>query len=231
MLRMTPRLCAFALLVASCPVIASAKGAAPSVEDALALTPIQKGIEYDKPTGAELKACTIKAEAEGKSTSWFVRDGAGRVLRRFADANSDNVVDTWCYYAGGLEVYREVDSDFDSRVDQYRWFHTGGSRWGLDKNEDTKIDSWRRISPQEVAEEAFLAVQQNDRARFERLLLTAEEAKGLGLGDTISKRFAEGREVGRERLQEAGRRKDGRRREPLRRLRRPTARRDPGWAG
>ena len=42
----------------------------------------------------------------------------------------------------------------DNRADQYRWFHTGGSRWGMDDNEDTKIDYWKRISPQEVAEEA-----------------------------------------------------------------------------
>ncbi|CAN0350583.1 unnamed protein product, partial [Ectocarpus sp. 4 AP-2014] len=137
--------------------------------------------------------CRISAEREGKGTSWIVRDAAGRMLRRFADANADNVVDTWCYYAGGLEVYRDVDSDFDSRADQYRWFHTGGSRWGIDKDENTKIESWRRISPKEVAEEAFHAVQTKDSARFERLLLTTAEAKQLGLGKKLAESFAERR--------------------------------------
>lgn len=191
---MTPRTCLAALLVvASTTPIAFSKTKAPTAKDALALTPIQKGVDYDRPSAAAIKGCTVKAEREGKSTSWVVRDTNGQMLRRFADANADNVVDTWCYYANGLEVYRDIDSDFDSRADQYRWFHTGGSRWGIDSDEDTKIDSWRRISPQEVAEEAFLAVQNRDYARFERLLLTVEEARGLGLGKTLSASFAEGR--------------------------------------
>lgn len=193
---MSPRLFASALaatLAIGSPAFAQSRDATPTVGQALALKPIQKGIAYDTPTGAEAKSCSIAAEREGKSTSWIVRDSAGRMLRRFADANADNVVDTWCYYANGLEVYRDVDSDFDSRADEYRWFHTGGSRWGMDGNEDTKIDSWRRISPQEVAEEAFLAVQTKDPARFERLLLTGKEAKSLGLGKELAERFDTGR--------------------------------------
>lgn len=181
------------LLAASQATFAQSKGAAPTAEQALSLKPIQKAIEYDRPSAADAKACTIKAEREGKSTSWVVRDASGRILRRFADANTDNVVDTWCYYADGLEVYRDVDSDFDSRADQYRWFHTGGSRWGMDDNEDTKIDRWQRISPQEVAEEVFQAVQNKDPERFERLLLTSAEAKSLGLGKSLAKSFAEQR--------------------------------------
>ncbi|TWU00198.1 Redoxin [Botrimarina colliarenosi] len=192
---MTPcyRALLIALAVTASPA-AFGQGSAPTAEQALGLSPIQKGVEYDTPTGDEAKACTIKAERDGKGTSWIVRDGSGRILRRFADANSDNVVDTWCYYAAGLEVYRDIDADFDNRADQYRWFHTGGSRWGLDENEDTKIDSWKRISPQEVAEEAFLAVQNKDLERFERLLLTTEEAKSLGLGKTLAENFADGRQ-------------------------------------
>ena len=53
----------------------------------------------------------------------------------------DNVVDTWSYYKNGLEVYRDGDLNFNGKADQYRWFHTGGSRWGLDKNEDGKLDA------------------------------------------------------------------------------------------
>lgn len=191
---MSPRSCALALAVAvTASPAAFAQGSAPTVDQALALKPIQRGVEFDTPGDAEAKACTIKAERDGKGTSWVVRDGSGRVLRRFADANADNVVDTWCYYSGGLEVYRDVDADFDNRADQYRWLHAGGSRWGIDDNEDTKIDSWRRISPQEVAEEAFLAVQNKDPERFERLLLTAEEAKSLGLGAALAARFEKSR--------------------------------------
>ena len=67
----------------------------------------------------------------------------GAVLRQFSDSNADNIVDTWSYYRGGLEVYRDIDANFNGKADQYRWFHTGGSRWGLDKNEDGKIDAWK----------------------------------------------------------------------------------------
>ncbi|MEO1496647.1 MAG: thioredoxin-like domain-containing protein [Planctomycetota bacterium] len=172
----------FCLCTAASPAIAAT---APSTAQALALKPIQPGVEYDMPTGAEKKACTVKAAREGKSTSWIVRDAQDRILRRFADSNADNVVDTWCYYAGGLEVYRDIDSDFDSKADQYRWFHTGGSRWGIDKNQDGKIDSWKQISPQEVAEEAVAAVTSRDDARFARLLMTPTEAQALGVGKAI----------------------------------------------
>ena len=228
---MSPRSFAFSLGLSLAASSAVAAGKAPTVDQALSLKPIQKGVEYDTPTGSEAKACTIKAEREGKSTSWVVRDSAGRVLRRFADANADNVVDTWCYYAGGLEVYRDIDSDYDSRADQYRWFHTGGSRWGLDSNEDTKIDSWKRISPQEVAEEAFYAVQTKDPARFERLLLSSSEAKSLGLGETLASKFAEQRRAASSDFKKLlADQKASRLEEPLRRFRRAPPRRDPGGA-
>lgn len=182
-----------ALLAGAASTSLAQKNTAPTVGQALGLKPIQKGVECDRPTGADAKACRIGAEREGKSTSWIVRDAEGRTLRRFADSNADNVVDTWCYYAGGLEVYRDIDSDYDGRADQYRWFHTGGSKWGVDDNQDTKIDRWRQISPQEIAEEAFLAVQNKDAARLERLLITAKESKQLGLGESLADRFEEGR--------------------------------------
>lgn len=184
---MNPRLsCALAAALAATLASNARAASAPTIEQALGPKPVQKGVEYDTPTGAELKSCSVKASPEGKSTSWIVRDGQDRILRRFADANADNVVDTWCYYSDGLEVYRDIDSDFDSKADQYRWFHTGGSRWGLDKNQDGKIDSWKQISPQEVAEEAVAAVTSRDDARFARLLMTASEAKSLGLGRSLA---------------------------------------------
>ncbi|MGL4514824.1 MAG: redoxin family protein [Lacipirellulaceae bacterium] len=160
-------------------------GAAPTVAQALTLAPIQAAIDYAKPAPADVAACSIKPEREGKSTSWVVRDAAGAVLRKFADTNADNVVDRWSYYKDGLEVYRDVDSDFDSKADQCRWFHTGGTRWGVDKNQDGKVDRWQQISPHEVAEEAVAAVQTNDFARFARLMLADDEQNTLGLARSL----------------------------------------------
>ena len=80
----------------------------PTAEQALRLAPIQKDIEYDRPSAPA--ECTIKAEKTGGRTGWVVRDAKGQVLRLFLDSNSNNVVDTWCYFKEGFEVYRDIDS-------------------------------------------------------------------------------------------------------------------------
>ena len=142
--------CACSLLVAASAVAAEA----PPADKALALRPVQSGVQIDVPPPAEIANCTVKAERHGKTSGWVVRDPHGTVLRRFLDTNADNYVDQWCYYRFGVEVYRDIDSNFNQKADQYRWFHTGGSRWGIDKNEDGKIDVWKFISPEEASEEA-----------------------------------------------------------------------------
>ena len=57
------------------------------------LTPIQPLVEYTIPTKEEAAQCTIRPEKENNITSWVVRNRQGEILRRFADTNSDNVVD------------------------------------------------------------------------------------------------------------------------------------------
>jgi hypothetical protein len=161
---------------------ATARADAPTAEQALRLAPVQKHVEYVKPSKETAPQCTIRAEKEGGVTAWVVRDGEGQVLRRFADTNSDNVVDLWCYYRDGFEVYRDIDADGNGKADQYRWFNIGGTRWGIDRNEDGQIDAWRAISAPEVAEELVLALQTRDRARFELLLVSPRELGELGLG-------------------------------------------------
>lgn len=165
--------------------------AAPSVEDALKLQPVQPGVEIDVPTPDEAKACKIGPEKSAGATSWVVRGADGAVLRQFADSNNDNVVDTWSYYRGGLEVYRDADLNFNGKAEQYRWFHTAGSRWGLDKNEDGKIDAWKSISAEEASEEVIAALRTKDAARFERLLLTKQDVGKLGLPKELAAKLAE----------------------------------------
>src|SRR5215510_11216885 len=144
----------------------------PTPEMALRFAPVQPYVDYAKPTAEEIKQCTIKPEKEGNVIAWVVRSGDGEILRRFADTNSDNKVDQWCYYLDGLEVYRDIDSNFNESADQYRWFNTGGMKWGVDKDENKKIDSWKQISPHEVAEQVVLALKSKDPARFNLVLLT-----------------------------------------------------------
>jgi thiol-disulfide isomerase/thioredoxin len=140
---------------------------------------VQKDVEIERPNAAEIEKCTIKAE--GKK-GWVVRDGSGQILRTFTDSNGDGVVDQWCYFKDGVEVYRDIDSNFNRKADQCRWMNTGGSRWGIDRNEDEKIDAWKTISPEEATAELVAAMRDRDRERFERILLSASELKTLGTG-------------------------------------------------
>src|SRR6185369_10940497 len=106
-----------------------------------------------------------------------VRDGNGQILREFVDTNGDNIVDRWGYFNDGVEVYRDIDSDYNGRADQYRWLNTAGTRWAIDKNEDGIIDSWKVISAEEATAEAVAALKNRDSARFARLLLQPTEIK------------------------------------------------------
>jgi thiol-disulfide isomerase/thioredoxin len=175
-LRTSQVLAVLALLLA----IGHVAKAGVSVEDALSLAkPVQKDVDIDRPEPAEIAKCTIKAEDK---SGWIVRDGAGQILRILTDTNGDNWVDQWRYFKNGIEVYRDIDSNFNKKVDQCRWLNTGGSRWGIDANEDGNIDFWKNISPEEVTAELVAAIRQRDRARFQRLLLTDNELKSLGAG-------------------------------------------------
>ncbi len=151
--------------------------AGPSAKEALTLQPVQKDADIERPTADEAEKCSIKAEGK---RGWVIRDPSGQILRTFTDTNGDNVVDQWCYFKDGVEVYRDIDSNFNKKADQCRWLNTGGSRWGIDRNEDGKIDFWKNISPEEVTAELVAAMRDRDRERFERILLNANELKALG---------------------------------------------------
>lgn len=172
----------FTLLLATSTTLA----AAPSAEQALKLKPVQDDVQYTTPIETKIEKCTIKAENIDGQTGWVVRDEAGQILRRFVDSNADNVVDMWCYYQDDVEVYRDVDSNHNGKADQSRWINTAGTRWGFDKNEDGRIDTWSVISPEEVTAEVVAAMAQRDSSRFERLVLTKEELAQLGLGEEMT---------------------------------------------
>ena len=163
---------------------AAEKGPSPSVIDALKLVPTQKEVEFARPTQEEAAKCKISAQRISGAVGWVVEDSRGVTLRRFLDTNGDGKVDQWSYYKDGLEVYRDIDSDFNGKVDQCRWCSTAGTRWGIDRDEDGAIDSWRQISPEEVSRELVLALAKQEVDRFSRLVLTQDEVRSLGLGET-----------------------------------------------
>jgi thiol-disulfide isomerase/thioredoxin len=167
------------------------RAATPSVDQALKLAPVQPGIDYDKPSAEEAPKCKILAKKIDGHVGWIVESPNGIILRKFVDTNDDNVVDQWSYYNDGLEVYRDIDVNFNGKADQYRWFHTGGSRWGIDTNEDGVVDSWKAISAEEVTAEVIAAIGTHDAERFARLALTPDELKSLGLGKSRTENIAE----------------------------------------
>jgi len=169
---------------------AATQAAAPTAAQALQLQPIQKDLDYDQPAESEAAKCTVKAEQSGGKTGWVVRSEGGEILRRFVDTNEDNVVDLWSYYKNGVEVYRDIDADYDGKADQYRWLSLAGSRWGLDKDEDGTVDTWKTISAEEATAEAVRALADRDAAGFTRLLMTPEELKSLGLGPQVAEDLA-----------------------------------------
>lgn len=180
----------FALWLAALSGPALAAGT-PTAEQALKLTPVQADVDFDRPRETDLSKCTIKAESVDGKTGWVVRGPSGQVLRQFIDSNNDNVVDLWCYYKDGIEIYRDIDANHNGKADQYRWFNTAGTRWGSDTNEDGKIDEWRRISAEEASAEAVAALANHDSSRFQCLLLSPEELTRLGLGNQREKVLAE----------------------------------------
>ena len=103
---------------------AMAYAATPTVEQALNLTPVQAGVDYDRPGPQDIPKCKITAKKINGQVGWIVEGPDGAILRKFVDTNGDNVVDQWSYYKDGVEVYRDIDSNFNGKADQHRWFNT-----------------------------------------------------------------------------------------------------------
>lgn len=152
----------------------------PSVEQALSFKPTQPGVDYAQPADEDAASCRLE-QLSGDISGWKLIDKNGQTLRVFADTNGDKAMDQWRYFKEGVEVYRDIDTNGNNKPDEYRWFNMSGSRWGLDKNEDQRIESWKRISAEEVTAEAFTALKTGDKPRFMAVLLTAEEIDSLDI--------------------------------------------------
>ena len=159
----------------------TAEAAGPSVAQVLALKPVQPGTVYDTPSQDTWEKCKLEVLKQPTS-GWLLRDGRGLVVRKFTDSNNDNVVDRWSYYMNGQEVYRDIDTNANGKADQHRWYHTGGSRWAIDSNEDGRIDGWKAISAEEATAEAIAALASGNFDRLRCVLLTEDDVRTLGLG-------------------------------------------------
>lgn len=163
---------------------------APTIELVLSFTPTHKhGLEYDTPKPSQYKQCKIKVERKGKVSGWVVFGPRGQVIRRFVDSNGDNVVDQRRYYHLGLEVYRDLDTDFNNKMDQSRWLNTAGSKWGLDTNEDGWIDTWKTLSAPEAAREAVRALILNEARYLKPIVINDDDMKQLQMSASLTKKL------------------------------------------
>ena len=163
--------------------LAGTASAQPTVEYALGLSPFQKNVDFDKVTAEDARNCSIKMEKEGGVNAWVVRGPRGEVLRSFADTNGDRVVDRWSYYKDGSEVYRDIDSNHNAKADQARWLNAGGSRWGVDEDENGTLDAWKSISAEEATAELVEALRSRDPAVLARLLPTKADLEAAGFAE------------------------------------------------
>ena len=163
----------------------------PAVKETMAYLPKQKDVEYETPKPDEYAKCKVELERKGKASGWVVLGPAGQILRKFLDTDGDNKLDQWRYYNHGIEVYRDIDTNDNDKVDQSRWLNLGGSRWGIDQNEDGRIDAWKILSAAEASKEAIRAMVAGDDSALQSVMITPEDLKALGLNQAMATKLLE----------------------------------------
>ena len=148
----------------------------------LQFQPIMKGVDYDIPADqAAVDACKTETvyNAQKKAIGVALRDGQGKLLRRFIDADGNGKMDQWGYYQDGFEVYRESDLNNDLSPDEVRWLNTGGTRIAAVVR--GQIKGWKRISAEEASKVFVQGLVAGDMGLIETVLATPEELTTLGV--------------------------------------------------
>lgn len=164
---------------------------AASVKETMAFVPKQKDVEYETPKPEEYAKCKVEVERKGKGSGWVVLGPSGQVLRKLLDTDGDGKLDQFRYYNQGIETYRDIDTNNNGNVDQSRWLNLGGSRWGIDQNEDGRIDVWRVLSASEAAKEAIRAMVAGDDAALQSVMINADDVKAIGLNPQLASKLLE----------------------------------------
>lgn len=160
---------------------------------AVAAPPVAKMLEYQPrhetaittPATAEQASCKVELVKGKVGSGWALKDGSGKLLRRFYSSDGRSV-DTYSYYRDGVEVYREVVSPGAARADNFRWLNAGGGKWGVDEDKNGTIDSWKMISAEEVSQEVLKALATRDIRRLEACLLSDQDIQTLGLPNELA---------------------------------------------
>ena len=182
---------AFSTPLAVLLIAASVTAQSVTVPQVLAYRPAQEGVTYEQPSREQVDQCELKVEKVGAGSAWVVLGPQGQVIRRFVDTDGNSTVDQFRYYQHGLEVYRDTDRNENRKIDESRWMNTGGSRWGVDRDEDGRIDEWKVISAEEATKAAIEAMAAGDEHSLAALLVTAKDLNSLGMAKEVSGQLLE----------------------------------------
>src|SRR5512135_2023457 len=153
-----------------------------SPKDLLKFRPTQTGVDCDTPTdAAAIEACKVELVTDGqkRTVGYGLRDGQGKLLRRFVITNGGKYLNQWSYYQDGFEVYRENDLDGDRTLDECRWLNGGGTRIAVIRG--GKIAGWKRLSAEEASKVMVQALANGDSALLDALMATTEELADAGV--------------------------------------------------
>jgi hypothetical protein len=189
----------------------TAQAQLPSItaEAACQVMPVQQGVAITTPTPDQVPLCKVESISNPQNSKdpvgYVVRDPSGRPVRQFVSYDRKNY-NIRSFFLNGIEAYREVYPPEPNQPNQFRWLGPNGSKWGLDRDHDGRIDEWWTISPEEVSQELLQAVLTRDVKRAEALVVTkanldtigfkgVESQKLLARADGIAKKVIEAADV------------------------------------
>lgn len=204
--RLTMRATMGLTLWAGFALSAQAQLPAVTVESACQVMPIQPGVVITTPTPAQFAQCKVEPIPSAMNPKtpmgYVVRDPSGKQVRQFVsyDGKTFNIRS---FYLDGVEAYREIFLKPEDPV-QFRWYGPNGTKWGVDRDHDGRIDEWIAISPEEASQELLQAVITRDAKRAEALALTRNNLEFLGLkGPEAEKLLARSANVGKKIIEAA----------------------------
>jgi thiol-disulfide isomerase/thioredoxin len=191
-------------LVTACLLASNGSAwAVPSVDDMLKIKPKFDDVAISDPTAEELRDCKVEEVVSGgKKVGFVLMDGRKQLVRRYLAGKDPAHINIWSFYRDGVEVFRQIDSNLNKKVDQYRWLGTAGLKWGIDRDEDGKIDTWYMISADEVAHEAFVALSSGDFERLKALYITPAEIQELNFPAAAAAKMVQAQEAAMSKFQQ-----------------------------